>query len=77
MTGAKPLRAALIWIDLPLFDAQGWPVHERGVTAFPGLAFVGLHWLHKRKSALLMGVGEDAEHVVSHLARLDTASGEA
>jgi putative flavoprotein involved in K+ transport len=30
-----------------------------------GLYFVGVHWLHKRKSALLLGVGEDAEHVVS------------
>jgi hypothetical protein len=28
---------------------------------------VGVHWLHKRKSALLLGVAEDAEHVVSHL----------
>jgi putative flavoprotein involved in K+ transport len=30
-----------------------------------GLGFVGLPWLYKRKSALLLGVGEDAEHVVS------------
>ena len=33
----------------------------------PGLYVVGLHWLSKRKSALLLGVGEDAEHVVSAL----------
>jgi hypothetical protein len=26
-----------------------------------------VNWLHKRKSALFGGVGEDAEHVVSHL----------
>ena len=30
-----------------------------------GLEFVGLHWLYKRKSALLFGVREDAEHVTS------------
>jgi putative flavoprotein involved in K+ transport len=30
-----------------------------------GLYFVGVHWLYKRKSALLLGVGEDAEHIVS------------
>jgi putative flavoprotein involved in K+ transport len=53
------------WIDLPVFDADGWPVHKRGVTGVDGLYFVGVHWLHKRKSALLLGVGEDAEHVVS------------
>jgi putative flavoprotein involved in K+ transport len=55
------------WIELPLFDELGWPVHERGVTAAPGLYFVGVHWLWKRKSALFLGVGEDAEHVVEHL----------
>jgi putative flavoprotein involved in K+ transport len=55
------------WIDLPFFDEHGWPVQERGVTASRGLYFVGLHWLHKRKSSLFLGVGEDAEHVVSHI----------
>jgi putative flavoprotein involved in K+ transport len=42
-------------------------VQRRGVTDLPGLYFVGVHWLHKRKSALFLGVGEDAEYVVSHL----------
>jgi len=55
------------WIELPLFDALGWPAQERGVTEVPGLYFVGLHWLWKRKSALFLGVGDDAEHAVSHL----------
>jgi putative flavoprotein involved in K+ transport len=55
------------WIELPLFDALGWPVHDRGVTAVPGLYFLGVHWLSKRKSALFLGAGEDAEHVVEHL----------
>jgi len=55
------------WIELPVLDATGRPVHRRGLTDFPGLAFVGMHWLHKRKSALLIGVGEDAEHVVAQL----------
>jgi putative flavoprotein involved in K+ transport len=56
------------WIGVPLDDGFGWPAQERGVTAYPGLYFVGLNWMHKRKSALLFGVGEDAEHVVSQLA---------
>jgi len=34
----------------------------------PGLYFVGLHWLHKRKSSLFLGVGEDAEHVAAAIA---------
>jgi putative flavoprotein involved in K+ transport len=56
------------WIDGLLTDDFGWPLQQRGVTEHPGLYFVGLNWLHKRKSALLFGVGEDAEHVVSHVA---------
>jgi putative flavoprotein involved in K+ transport len=35
----------------------------------PGLYVVGLNWLYERKSALLCGVGEDAEHTVGHLVR--------
>jgi putative flavoprotein involved in K+ transport len=55
------------WIKLPILDDSGRPVHVRGISGVPGLSFVGLHWLHKRKSALLLGVGEDAEHVVERI----------
>ena len=48
-------------------DEYGWPIQQRGATAHEGLYFVGVNWLHKRKSALLCGVGEDAEHVVTTL----------
>lgn len=56
------------WVDLPLFDEFGYPVQQRGVTEHPGLYVLGLHYLHKLKSGLFLGVGEDAEHVASHLA---------
>ncbi|HYI73880.1 MAG TPA: NAD(P)-binding domain-containing protein [Gaiellaceae bacterium] len=49
-------------------DEHGWPVQRRGVSEHPGLYFVGVNWLHKRKSALFCGVGEDAEHVAVQLA---------
>jgi putative flavoprotein involved in K+ transport len=65
---ANGFRPDYGWIGLPVFDDRGWPVQRRGVTAVPGLYFVGVHWLHKRKSALLLGVGEDADHVVSTMA---------
>ena len=32
-----------------------------GVTAVPGLFFLGLHWMHTFKSGLLSGVGTDAQ----------------
>ncbi len=60
-------RPEFRWIDAPLFDTDGWPIQKRGITTCPGLYFVGLHWLHTRKSSLLFGVGDDAEHVVSHI----------
>ena len=56
------------WIEGARFDEQGFPLHSRGVAEARGLYFVGLHWLHKRKSALLVGVGDDAAHVVDALA---------
>jgi putative flavoprotein involved in K+ transport len=46
---------------------DGYPKQPRGVTAYPSLYFVGLSWLHKRKSPLLMGVGEDADFIASHI----------
>jgi putative flavoprotein involved in K+ transport len=55
------------WIHLPVLDDDGYPVQQRGVTAFPGLYFVGLHWLHTSKSALLFGVGDDAAHIAAHI----------
>jgi putative flavoprotein involved in K+ transport len=50
------------WVNLPgAFDELGFPVHEDcQSTVAPGLFFVGVHYLRKRKSSLLLGVGEDA-----------------
>jgi putative flavoprotein involved in K+ transport len=62
---ANGFRPDYSWIRFPIFDSYGWPVQTRGVTEVPGLYFVGLHWLHKRKSVLFLGVREDAEHVAA------------
>ncbi len=56
------------WVRFPVFDEYGFPNQQQGVTDQPGLYFLGLHFLHKRKSGLFLGVGEDAEHVASHIA---------
>ena len=56
------------WIDLPVFDRQGEVAHERGVTATPGLYFLGLPWQHTRGSALLrLGQGRRALPRTAHL----------
>ena len=51
------------------FDDLGFPIHEEGAsTVVPGLYFVGVHFLRKRKSSLLVGVGEDAQAVGEQVA---------
>jgi putative flavoprotein involved in K+ transport len=65
---AAGYRFDFSWVKLPVCDEDGYPVQERGVTRYPGLYFVGLPWLHTRKSGLLLGVGEDAEYVAGRIA---------
>ena len=55
------------WIDAPVFDDDGRVVHRRGVTASPGLYFLGLPWQHTRGSALLGWVKDDAEYVAQQI----------
>jgi putative flavoprotein involved in K+ transport len=66
--GFRPdFRSWLPWADA--FDDQGFPRQRDGTsTAVDGLHFVGLHFLRKRKSALLVGVGEDAAIVADTIA---------
>jgi len=65
--GFRPDYAS--WVHLPGgFDALGFPVHEEGAsTVSPGLYFVGVHFMRKRKSSLLGGVGEDAAIVAGQI----------
>ena len=55
-------------IALPVTDGDGFPIQTRGVSAFPGLFFVGLPWLHNAKSGLIFGVGEDARYIADRIA---------
>lgn len=57
------------WLELPAFDDRQQPRHRRGVSDLPGLYFLGLPWLSKRKSTLLAGVGEDAEFIAENICR--------
>jgi putative flavoprotein involved in K+ transport len=67
--GFRPDHAS--WVNCPgAFDELGFPIHEEcACSAAPGLYFVGVHFLRKRKSSLLIGVGEDAEIVARQIAR--------
>ena len=59
-------------VKLPVFDPDGYPVQKRGVTAYDGLYFLGLPWLHNRRSGILFGVGDDAAYLAEHIAARDT-----
>jgi putative flavoprotein involved in K+ transport len=56
-------RADYSWINVPVFNGQGYPTHRRGVTSQPGFYFLGLPWLHTWGSGRLSGVAADAEHL--------------
>jgi putative flavoprotein involved in K+ transport len=57
------------WLELPVFDGRGKPVHERGLCGTEGVYFVGLPWLHTWGSGRFSGIARDAEHVVNQLSR--------
>ncbi|MEX0865048.1 MAG: FAD-dependent oxidoreductase [Acidimicrobiia bacterium] len=48
------------WIDLPVTDDTGRPVHSNGISDVPGIYFIGFPWLSKRKSGVILGIDEDA-----------------
>jgi putative flavoprotein involved in K+ transport len=70
---ATGFRLDFGWIELPIFDDGGYPIHHRGmVDAAPGLYFLGLPFQYTPTSEHVGGVGKDARHVAEHLvARAD------
>ncbi|WP_344253563.1 NAD(P)/FAD-dependent oxidoreductase [Terrabacter carboxydivorans] len=65
------------WVDVPgLVDAQGFPVHVDGESVVaPDLHFVGVHFLRRRRSSLLFGVGDDATATATRIsARLSLST---
>jgi putative flavoprotein involved in K+ transport len=57
------------WVKLPIFDDTGEPAHQRGVTSLPGIYFLGIKWLYKRKSHFMLKAGpaEDAAYLAEHI----------
>jgi putative flavoprotein involved in K+ transport len=55
------------WVEAPVFNGRGHPGHQRGITAQPGLYFLGLPWLYTWGSGRFSGVARDAQYVVEHL----------
>jgi putative flavoprotein involved in K+ transport len=76
--GGRLAPAAVIWatgfavdhsfVHVPVFDDAARLMHRRGVTAAPGLYFLGLTWQHTRGSALLGWVKDDAHFIAQRIA---------
>ncbi|WP_037368237.1 flavin-containing monooxygenase [Amycolatopsis orientalis] len=56
------------WLRVDAFDENGRPRHRRGVSAEPGVYFIGLPWLARRGSSFIWGVWHDAKFVADHIA---------
>ncbi|WP_339667035.1 MSMEG_0569 family flavin-dependent oxidoreductase [uncultured Pseudomonas sp.] len=57
------------YVEASVFDGHGHPVHQRGVTAQPGLYFLGLPWLHTWGSGRFSGIAQDAEYLAEQIVR--------
>jgi putative flavoprotein involved in K+ transport len=55
-------------VKMPVVDADGYPVQKGGVTQHEGLYFLGMPWIHSRKSGILFGVGDDAAYIAEDIA---------
>lgn len=55
------------WVEAPVFNGRGHPGHQRGVTAQPGLYFLGLPWLYTWGSGRFSGVAKDARYLVDQI----------
>jgi putative flavoprotein involved in K+ transport len=58
------------YVDVPVFNDDRAVIHTRGVTAAPGLYFLGMPWQHTRGSALLGWVNDDAQHIADEISKL-------
>jgi putative flavoprotein involved in K+ transport len=63
-TGYRPTYS---WLGPDALDRRGRPAHDGGVGAIPGLYFIGLPFLRRRRSNLLAGLGADAADLSAHL----------
>ncbi|MBO1255505.1 MSMEG_0569 family flavin-dependent oxidoreductase [Alteromonas sp. 5E99-2] len=55
------------WLNMPVFDGKGMPMHTRGVTSQSGVFFVGLPWLYTWGSGRFSGIASDAEFIVKEI----------
>ena len=65
---ATGFRRQYPWLHVPVLDELGEIRHRHGITAAPGLYVIGLHFLRRRNSSFIDGVGADALALSEHIA---------
>jgi putative flavoprotein involved in K+ transport len=55
------------YLKLPVLNENGMPRHNNGICDINGLYFLGLPWLRKRKSGIILGIEEDAKFITELL----------
>jgi len=55
------------WLKVGAFDEEGRPKHQRGISAEPGVYFLGLPWQSRRASSFIWGVWHDAKFLADHI----------
>ncbi len=56
------------WLKVGAVDKKGQPKHQRGISAEPGVYFLGLPWQSRRASSFIWGVWHDAKFLADHIA---------
>jgi putative flavoprotein involved in K+ transport len=72
---ASGYRFGFDWVHLPIIDAHGTPIQTRGITPCRGVYFLGLHWMHTFRSAILAFMGRDAAYLADHIDQLNARDG--
>jgi putative flavoprotein involved in K+ transport len=65
---ATGFRPDYSWLNVPVLDRKGRVRHDGGVAEAPGMYLMGMHFLRRRKSVFIDGVGDDARDLSAHLA---------
>jgi len=60
------------WLEADVFEENGKPIHQRGVSAETGIYFLGLPWQSRRGSAFIWGVWHDAKYLADQIAKQRT-----
>jgi putative flavoprotein involved in K+ transport len=55
------------WLDAPVFNGRGQPMHQRGITQQSGLYFLGLPWQYTWGSGRFSGVARDALYLAEQI----------